>query len=396
MYDELERLLKADKPERPLKQKYEQFLSEYFFDGKKIELTPRNQKDVVYVMIGDEDDFPIYELGDGLQQILIMTYPLFFKKNRNLLLFIEEPELYLHPGLQRKLMQILTSDEFGSLQVFLTTHSNHFLDMTLDFEDISIFKFTKKFEDDNKSKAIFEIKDTKYNDRNLLQCLGVNNSSVMLSNCTIWVEGITDRMYLRHYFDIYQKEKHSENNSIKIFEEDKHYSFVEYSGNNITHWSFLDDESGIDIEKLCGKLFLIADQDVGKITRHEKLKEKLGDRYYPLNCREIENLITPKILHGILLSYKEKEDNLNIPQNSTAYRDCYLGEFIETKILLDKTKTERKNKNHPYSTDSGTIKDKVKFAQKAISNIKTLSDMSEEAKALCERIYNFIKDNNPE
>ena len=90
--------------------------------------------------------------------------------------------------------------------------------------------------------------------------LGVQNSSVFLSNCTIWVEGITDRHYVKHFLDLHKKEN-KDDPDICDFNEDYHYSFVEYGGNNITHWSFLDkEETPINVEKLCGRLFLLADK----------------------------------------------------------------------------------------------------------------------------------------
>ncbi len=37
-----------------------------------------NENDVVHIKIGDEEQFPIYKLGDGLQQAIIMTYEAFY------------------------------------------------------------------------------------------------------------------------------------------------------------------------------------------------------------------------------------------------------------------------------------------------------------------------------
>ena len=58
---------------------------------------------------------------------------MFIHRNEEMLFFIEEPELNLHPGLQRKLIEAMLSDEFSNHQFFLTTHSNHLLDLTLDY-----------------------------------------------------------------------------------------------------------------------------------------------------------------------------------------------------------------------------------------------------------------------
>ena len=71
----------------------------------------------------------------------------------------------------------------------------------------------------------------------LLDSLGVRNSSVFLSNCTIWVEGITDRKYIKKYLDLYLKEK----GLLNRYQENLHYSFLEYAGSNIEHFSFSEE-----------------------------------------------------------------------------------------------------------------------------------------------------------
>ena len=44
-----------------------------------------------------------------------------------------------------------------------------------------------------------------------------------------------------------------------------------------------------------------------------------------------------------------------------------------------------------YEADSGTIHEKVKFCRIAYDNIRTVEDLSEEAKVICEKLYNFVK-----
>ncbi|MEE9553812.1 MAG: ATP-binding protein [candidate division Zixibacteria bacterium] len=386
MFSDVRKHLLGDLSKRKLIENYERFLALSFFEGHDLSLIPREEggNDVLFAKIGKEKELPIYELGDGIQQLIIMTFPLFLNPKANILLFIEEPELYLHPGLQRILLEFLTSDKFGNLQVFLTTHSNHLLDLSLDFDEISIFNFKKELEESEAEEKIakFHVVNTSNKDRKLLEDLGVRNSSVLLTNCTIWVEGITDRLYIRKYLEIYMA-----NNGEKIFEEDKHYSFVEYSGNNITHWSFLDkEEKPINVASLCSILFLIADRDEGKEERHEKLEEILGDRYYRLQCIEIENLLSPKVLLETIKSYKvEPKKNIKIKQES--YNNKKLGKFIDSRILEPGSKKT-------FGADSGTLKNKPDFARKAISHISSIEDMSEEAQDIANMLYDFIRERN--
>lgn len=188
--------------------------------------------------------FPIYDLGDGLQGLIILTF-LAFTQSEHCLFFIEEPDLYMHPGLQRALVETLLDQPRH--QYFMTTHSNHLLDMTLDYSNMSIFLFRKNISD---KKVAFTVSNVSLPDTDVLRELGVRSSSVFLTNTTIWVEGITDRRYLRTYMERYLNELESSDKEkfelLRTFQEDCHYSFVEYQGAQIVHWSFDAKEDGSD------------------------------------------------------------------------------------------------------------------------------------------------------
>lgn len=386
LYDDVQELLLGNHEQRKLVKDFEIFLSKTFFQNKKITIIPRLKEKDVYINIeGEKEDRPIYNLGEGVQAIIILTYPLFFNKGKNLKIYIEEPDVYLHPGFQRILIETLLNTEgFKDFQYFFTTHSNHFLDMTLDYKEISVYKFTKE-------KEQFHIHNIDNPDITLLEHLGVKNSSVFLTNCTIWVEGITDRIYIRKYLELFQE---SLLDTDKKYFEDVHYSFVEYGGNNITHWSFLDKEDHpINVEKLCGKLFLLTDNDNAKegsekYNRIQQLKENLGERYYCLNVKEIENLLTKDALLKTLkvIDKANDKDKIKFKDNNQFRENSAVGTFIDNHFEGLKKKK--------YSTDSGTIKDKVLFAQGVIQIIKNFDDVRPEAKSLVEKIYNFIKENN--
>ncbi len=87
LYYELKVHLLGKPEQRELIKKYEEKLSQYFFDNEIVTLIPMfgedkngNENDVVHIKIGDDEQFPIYDLGDGLQQAIIMTYEAFIKK----------------------------------------------------------------------------------------------------------------------------------------------------------------------------------------------------------------------------------------------------------------------------------------------------------------------------
>ena len=401
LYEDVTGLLLGHHDERERIRDFECFIGDSFFEGKPVSLVPKQSKNgsprELTIKIGTEKEYPIRELGDGIQSIIILTFPLFMQGDKPLLAFIEEPELFMHPWLQRVFLEVL-SKRFPSHQYFLTTHSNHFLDLTLDVDDVSVFTLEKMLQGDiqKQQEAQFAYTHVSGGDRRPLELLGVRNSSVFLSNCTIWIEGITDRRYVAHWLELYQQHltESGEVEKAQWFKEDLHYSFVEYSGANLVHWSLLD-EDGPDVERLCGRLFLIADSDgakegSAKYLNHRKLEAKLGKDFCLLPAKEIENLTKPEVLLEVLKAYGEDETNLKLPAH-TSYLNRPLGEFIEQKVLIDSAKKKRAGS---YAKDK-TISDKSGFCCRAIAATPIWQDMSKEAQELAALVFEFIQTNNP-
>lgn len=384
LFEDLKKLLLGSSDERQKVRDFEIFLQYTFFNSEIVNVVPRIGEDVVYVLIGEEE-YPIYELGDGIQSIIILTYPLFFNADKKELVFIEEPEQYLHPGMQRILIKTLLSHQFKNKQFFVTSHSNHFLELVNEYEDVSLYSVSKK----TKKEGI-RVQQQLVPDTNLLDLLGVNNASVFMANCTLWVEGITDRLYIRQYLEIYWKEKNL-NNSLK---EDFDYAFVEYSGGNIVHWDFSgENEENITAEKISNKIFLVADSDFdsdGEIPEHkakrfDNLQNQLNERFYQLPVKEIENTLDKEVIKRIItrkekISLSKLSANKGIRYN---YEKKNLGEWIDSNFTgLKKT----------YKKDN-TIADKLGFARIAISEMKSYEDLSLKAIDLCEKITAFIQSN---
>lgn len=382
--------------QRTLLDRYEEFLSRWFFAGKRVELTAVRKRegrenDVLHIGIDGRTERPVFELGDGLSQLVIYTFPLFQYESNHLLLFIEEPENSLHPAFQRQLIEAILGYEFNPAtkrQLFITTHSPVFLDATLAPKDVSIFRIRRN---DTKEEGAVDVIPLSNADHPLLRDLGVSNSMVLLANCTIWVEGITDRMYFRRYLELYWRKHAKDKKEDHPYRENLHYVFVEYSGGNIEHWSFLD-ATGPSVDRLCGELILIADSDgEAKLDRKEKLGERLGDRFVELKCREVENLLSPTVLMKLIESYEGGIDALKEP-SWTDYANEYLGTFIES-MFSAANPSKRKGKP-PYKAPSGTIKDKSAFAEKALAVLTDWDDLSDEAKRVTTLIVKHIEKHN--
>lgn len=388
LYEDTANLLLGRLEGRKKVRDFENFLGKAFFGGESVSLTPNRADDCLYLTLADEDR-PVYELGDGIQSLIILLYPLFFNRDKSLLVFIEEPELSLHPGMQRLFIDTIMKPEFRNHQFFLTTHSNHFLDMVLDHSQISIYNFKKN----TAAKNSYEITNTNNSDINLLDSIGVRNSSVFLSNSTIWVEGITDRLYINKYLEAYQKSELGKQFEIKRFKEDLHYSFIEYGGANIVHFSFDDDYSWekIKASSISNRILVVIDEDgtsknTGKKNQRIKdLKAHLKENLIILPCREIENTLSPKVIASVIRQFEDNPELDYSGLSEDKYKNEYLGSFIEASIRGLRKK---------YATDSGTIREKVKFCKIALEHIHTIDDLSRSAKSITKKIYQFIKQNN--
>ncbi len=369
---------------------FEKFLSKQFFDGVRVQLIPRLSDQLVHVRIGNEKEQPIHQLGDGLQHLITITFAAFLaidrSKDKEAVLLCEEPELFLHPGFQTRLIESFLEEELSSIQVIATTHSNHFIDTASESDHVAIFQVAKSLptQQDDEVTPSFTVKQLGKGDRSLLTSLGVRHSSVMLANSIVMVEGITDRLYLEKLLQVFWKAR-----ELSPFMIDLHYAFVEYGGSCIVHYEFAGGD--LNSSRLFGNYICIADNDSSswKAERHKQIKEVLGDRYHVLPVREIENLLGPDVLRKTIADY-EKVDTEEIPCFSpTAYGSKPLGRFIESTLKKDEFISKRR-RNTPYASKSGTLADKVGFCERALRHVSKIDDFDQLAVGVAEAIDSFI------
>ncbi|MHC0042139.1 ATP-dependent nuclease [Vibrio campbellii] len=403
MYQELVKHLLGSHEQRKKVREYENYLSENFFFGQDISLVPMVDKDVVFFKEGDRAERPIYDLGDGIQSIIILTFKVFMAEKPTVF-FIEEPEHYLHAGLQRKLIETFSQHEEHLF--FMTTHSNNFLDLAQERSDISIQQVRQVG-----SETVVQATE-KYSD--LLNDLGVRASSVLLANCSIWVEGVTDKKYLRAYMEKYIRELEESNSEedknrayrLKSYHENLHYVFTEYQGSNITHWDFGDvcdvPSSKTPARKLNQNIFLIADADIdGKGERVNVLSNSLGAKFHLLERKEIENFIPSNILIKTAQA-RWKTFNRKGSCDIKRFTNIKDSVFDDSKRGIGEILERYVNKPKGFDRDffkdkSGTIKDKVKFCNKAT---EIMSDpnvpwiLTTELTDLCRKVWDHIEKSN--
>jgi predicted ATP-dependent endonuclease of OLD family len=417
-------------------EKFEKFISENFFGNKQIDivaefnkddsLSGKNHSEIISVHIeGEKETRKLFELGDGIQAIIILMYKIFMANN-NSFIFIDEPEINLHPGMQRLMLNQISSNKYlkdKNLTYFISTHSNHFLDLTLEKKHISIYSFISNSEESGERK--FSVRNVNAGDNSILKNLGVNNSSVFLANCSIWVEGVSDRNYIKAFLNSYLN---SLNQNRFYLKEDIDYAFFEYAGSNINHY-FFDDISDHDYEKLVldinalalnNRIFLLADSDIAKRTskkgiRLKKLEDLQQENFQPYvmwNVREIENLLTRDIWGKLLISICNKDllvENQEIIEKNIIsvlneidlekYSKDYIGVFLnEVSTKLGKIKKKNILNESSYAKAGetfGTLTNKRGLSEFLLEQEIDweIFKQNDEIKKLTENIYKFIISN---
>lgn len=411
LYHELKVHLLGEPEQRELIKSYEKNLSQYFFDNEAVSLIPKHDQDVVNIKIGKDKQFAISQLGDGLQQAIILTYEAFINKDKTHAFFIEEPELHMHAGMVRQLMNFYLNET--NHYYFFTTHSNHLLDMADESDQVMIQKFVKQPKENSNE---FEFKIYRCDrDRDLLASLGVRPSSVYLANCTIWVEGITDRLYITKYMEKYLAELEESNEELykkyRRFMPNYHYTFVEYAGSNLVHWCFSDnyadqlEDKGLSAKAVASEMLLIADGDIeNKADRIQVLRSELKkENYLILECKETENTLPKDSIVRVAIqrfnrmrsktkdSYDISLINSITDENYFVHKEFGIGKLLDIKLKKPSSKT--KKSLFADGIGVGTIKYKLDFCREIIKDFDENPDwqLTPKAKDLCERIFKHIE-----
>lgn len=380
-------------------EKFTLWLEDNFYQNEKLQLIPDKANSNLLLKIGKEMH-PIFNIGDGIQQLILLLFPIFTSHDRTWC-FIEEPETHLHPGLQRIFIETLLNNEYlksKNLRYFFTTHSNHFLDLSLHTDDISIFQFHKG------SQGKFMIKNVKPN-KETLDLLGVNNSSVLMANSSIWVEGPTDRRYISSFLKLYcaiHKRNH--------LKEDIDFAFFEYGGNLIEHYLFDENFEEVFSEEdvrekinsfaLSNKIYLLSDNDNAKgekLKRRQRLedisKTEKHFKYQNTNYREIENLLPVKVIKDFLVELVNSSEKQKINEISFDRKDYIsigLGQFITDLFKKNHIKNFKK-----FKDESGTLKSSYKtklcgFVINGDYSYPELIENNEQLDNIISDLYKFI------
>ncbi|PTR14208.1 putative ATP-dependent endonuclease of OLD family [Nitrosospira sp. Nsp2] len=203
-----------------------------------------HEKDTILVIM-DGKALPLESLGTGIHEVIILAAAATILENT--VVCMEEPELHLNPVLQKKLIRHLLNSTNN--QYFISTHSASFMDTPqAEIYHIQLLG----------GKSMVERATTDKTRSAICEDLGYHPSDLLQSNCVIWVEGPSDRIYLNWWIS----------SITKRLIEGIHYSIMFYGGRLASHLSgedvkdingFLDDF--ISLRRLNRRGVVLIDSD---------------------------------------------------------------------------------------------------------------------------------------
>jgi len=232
----------------------------------------------------DVDQFLVEANGAGIREALRIILDLELK-NPDLAL-IEEPEVHLHPGLERVVAGYLRNKS-KQIQIFITTHSTEFVD-SITFQNAYLIS-----RDSNEHTVTQVIRASEA--ARIPAELGLRLSSLFMYDRLVFVEGDSDENVLRTF-----------GHKLELDLAQSNVGFVHMKGvRNFAHFAA---ESTLELlSKRQIQIWFVTDRDERNDEEVKRMLERLHGRakLYVLPKRELENYLMNEDAILRFIEYKQ-------------------------------------------------------------------------------------------
>ncbi len=304
----------------------------HFRENWKVEfVVPKNSetfKDLVSedvkLSLNDNGSIGVLDKGAGLQRLatILLNFEMLSRldSKKNIFVCIDEPDAYLHEGLQRKLKRLF-DEKNNSMQLFFTTHSKIFIN-EYNMQNVFLLnsKYYEKFSTRKKKNInVMETEIVDINEQNgydqICSHLGIEPVTYELLQCNnILVEGNCDKKYLTEL--------------IKFFGFDcPNIESLNGADNAIKYLEFYNSYYHNNTSKYKPKIKIIFDNDPKGREIYNKIRAN--------NYQNIE-------VKSILINNHMNTGNINVEHNNT---NNEIEDFMypEVMVFLINLLLQRKN-----------------------------------------------------
>lgn len=244
---------------------------------------------------------PLSKSGSGLKTIVLVLLNLLViphideYRDKKLVYGFEELENNLHPALQRRLFEYIYNFAIANdIILFMTTHSHIAINAFFNKDNASIYHVIKEH-----GTAQIKRIETYIDKTEILDDLDVKASDILQSNGIIWVEGPSDRIYLKRWLELFTPNE---------YEEGKHYQFLYYGGRLLSQYSAKEETDLINIITTNRNAAIIIDSDKRYRSDHINDTKKrivnefdsLGMFHWVTKGKEIENYLPQEAVEAML------------------------------------------------------------------------------------------------
>lgn len=338
------------------------------FESIRIQQISKENEEMweIFLQEKDRQRIPLSKMGSGLKTIILILLNLlvipFFEKKKKFVYAFEEVENNLHPALQRRIFDYLYNYAINeNATIFLTTHSHVAINCFYDKEQASIYHI-EKIDGNATVKRI----DSYIDKAELLSDLDVKASDILQANGIIWVEGPSDRIYIKRWLELFTGNQYVEG---------KHYQFLYYGGKLLSQYAAKETTDLISILTTNRNAAIVIDSDKkNQQASINSTKKRIVEEFSDLKMfswvtkgKEIENYIPCKAIMEMIQIPKLKQCGQY--ELFPKYIDKYYSGFTGKKVLFA-------NEIVPYFTieNCETILD---IKQKILKLYKQISSWNE-------------------